>query len=73
MSAGAGMTVTVDETACCAMGRCTATAPSVFDQDPSTGKVILLDPTPPAELHESVLICVELCPCEAITAQDKER
>ncbi|MFI2640874.1 ferredoxin [Streptomyces sp. NPDC018610] len=70
MSAPHRFTVTVDTAACCAMGRCAATEPELFDQDPDTGTVILLDPTPRPELHEPARLCAELCPCGAITVSD---
>lgn len=72
MSAVHRLTVAVDPAACCAMGRCAATAPEIFDQDPETGTVVLLDATPPPESHESARLCAELCPCGAITV-DEER
>lgn len=65
------LTVTVDPGACCAMGRCAATAPEVFDQDPDTGTVVLLDPAPPSVLHASARLCAELCPCGAITVTEE--
>ncbi|MER6997673.1 ferredoxin [Streptomyces sp. NPDC000410] len=61
------LTITVDKDACCAMGRCAATEPELFDQDPDTGTVVLLDPTPAPALHASARLCAELCPCGAIT------
>ncbi|MFI1864738.1 ferredoxin [Streptomyces jumonjinensis] len=64
------LTVSIDPAACCAMGRCAATAPEVFDQDPDTGTVVLLDATPPPELHAPARLCAELCPCEAITVTE---
>ncbi|AXU16474.1 ferredoxin [Streptomyces clavuligerus] len=64
------LTVVLDASACCAMGRCAATAPEIFDQDPETGIAVLLDATPPPELHESARLCAELCPCEAITVTE---
>lgn len=69
MSATAS-TVAVDTDACCAMGRCAATEPLVFDQDPDTGTVVLLTAEPPPELHDTVRLCAELCPCTAITVTE---
>lgn len=64
-------TITVDGDACCAMGRCAATEPDLFDQDPATGTVVLLDPTPSSpELHASARLCADLCPCGAITVSE---
>ncbi|MFB8773447.1 ferredoxin [Streptomyces broussonetiae] len=70
MSADRPVTVAVDTDVCCAMGRCAATAPGLFDQDPDTGTVILLDATPPPELHDAARLCAELCPCQAITVTE---
>jgi ferredoxin len=61
------LTVTVDPGARCGVGRCAATEPRVFDQDPAAGTVVLLDRTPAPPLRESVLLCAELCPCQAIS------
>lgn len=70
MSAVNRLTVAVDAAACCAMGRCAATAPEIFDQDPDTGTAVLLDATPPPGLHASARLCAELCPCGAITVTE---
>ncbi|MER5356908.1 ferredoxin [Streptomyces sp. NPDC002785] len=64
------LTVAVDPAACCAMGRCAATAPEIFDQNPETGTVILLDAAPPRTSHASARLCAELCPCGAITVDE---
>nr|WP_189188789.1 ferredoxin [Streptomyces albiflavescens] len=61
------LTITVDPDACCAMGRCAGTEPELFDQDPDTGTVVLLDPTPAPARHAAARLCAELCPCGAIT------
>jgi ferredoxin len=72
VSAVSRLTVSVDRDECCAMGRCAATEPGLFDQDPDTGTVVLLDPTPPPALHEAARLCAELCPCGAITVTEDE-
>ncbi|WP_369248191.1 ferredoxin [Streptomyces sp. R41] len=70
-AAGASrLTITVDPDACCAMGRCAASEPELFDQDPDTGTVVLLDPTPAPARHASARLCAELCPCGAITVTE---
>lgn len=61
------LVVTADPAVCCASGRCAATEPAVFGQDPHSGTVVVLDPAPVAELAESVRLCADLCPCAAIT------
>lgn len=63
--------ITVDRDACCGMGRCATTEPELFDQDPTTGTVVLLDPTPPPELHDTARLCAELCPCGAIEVAEE--
>ncbi len=70
MSAVHRLTVAVDPSACCAMGRCAATAPELFDQDPDTGTVVLLDAVPPPTSHAAARLCAELCPCGAITVDE---
>ncbi|MGW8889511.1 ferredoxin [Streptomyces sp. NPDC055749] len=70
MSDPGRLTVAVDVTACCAMGKCAATEPDIFGQDPDTGTVVLLDPTPPPALHEGARLCADLCPCGAITVTE---
>ncbi|MET7387084.1 ferredoxin [Streptomyces sp. NPDC005385] len=52
------------------MGRCAAAEPGLFDQDPATGTVVLLDATPEPALHASARLCAELCPCGAITVTE---
>ncbi|MFJ3704538.1 MULTISPECIES: ferredoxin [Streptomyces] len=69
MSAGR-LRVSVDTDACCSMGKCAATAPQVFDQDDDIGAVVLLQAEPPPELHETVRLCADLCPCAAITVTE---
>ena len=48
------MHVRVDQARCVASGNCVLTAPEVFDQRVEDGIVVLLDPSPPAELAERV-------------------
>lgn len=63
------MRVRVDVDACCRSGRCAATEPEVFGQDSEEGYVVLLTVSPPPELHDSVQLCADLCPCGAIEVQ----
>ncbi|MFE9894903.1 ferredoxin [Streptomyces sp. NPDC005529] len=67
---GTGLTIAIVPDACCAMGRCAAAEPGLFDQDPATGTVVLLDATPEPALHASARLCAELCPCGAITVTE---
>jgi ferredoxin len=64
------MKVTVDKDKCCGAGTCVLVAPDVFDQGEDDGIVILLDPTPSAELHASVREAVSVCPATAITLSE---
>jgi ferredoxin len=60
------MRVSVDQARCVASGNCVLTAPEVFDQRVEDGVVVLLDPSPPAELAESVRRAEALCPASVI-------
>jgi ferredoxin len=62
------MKVTVDAAMCIGSGNCALTAPTVFGQDPEEAVVELLDPEPPAEQHEAVLLAVQRCPAAVIMA-----
>jgi ferredoxin len=64
------MRVTVDRECCIGAGMCVLTAPEVFDQDEEEGRVVLLLPDPPEELHDAVRRAERLCPSGAITVQD---
>jgi ferredoxin len=52
---------------CIGAGMCALTAPQVFDQSDDEGLVVLLEPTPPADLEETVRRAVNLCPSGAIS------
>ena len=65
------MRVTVDETKCVGGGRCVIAAEAVFDQRDDDGVVVLLDPVPPAELHQRVREAATLCPAAAIDIEDE--
>jgi ferredoxin len=62
------MKVTVDTGLCIGSGMCAMTAPAVFDQDPAEAVVVLLDPEPPPEQHDAVLLAVQRCPAAVIQA-----
>lgn len=62
--------VHVDEHKCIGAGQCVLRAPKIFDQR-EDGIVILLDPTPPAELHDAARKAADLCPAEAITIEEE--
>lgn len=63
--------VRVDEDKCIGAGQCVLRAPRIFDQR-EDGIVILLDPTPAAELHEAARKAADLCPAEAIVIEEAE-
>ena len=64
------MHVTTDREVCIGSGNCTLTAPAVFDQDETDGRVLLLDADPPAELAEQVRRAAYVCPSGAISVDD---
>ena len=64
------MKVTVDTGKCISSGQCVLTAPGVFDQRDEDGLVVLLTPSPPAELAGDVRQAATLCPALAITVED---
>jgi ferredoxin len=66
------MRVHVDQDKCCGAGSCVLSAPEVFDQNDEDGLVVLLDPRPPAELHEAVREAAAVCPAEVITLEQAE-
>ncbi|HEX2573268.1 MAG TPA: ferredoxin, partial [Polyangia bacterium] len=55
------MRVTVDRSKCCGAGQCVLLAPKVFDQS-EDGIVILLDETPPKDLHAAMREAAKMCP-----------
>lgn len=61
------MNVSVDQDKCCGAGTCVLLAPDVFDQRDEDGIVVLLDDTPPEDLHETVREAASVCPGVAIT------
>lgn len=63
------MRVLVDENKCCGAGQCVLVAPKVFDQR-DDGIVILLEATPPKELHAAVREAVQVCPGAAIAVEE---
>ena len=64
------MKVTVDTGKCISSGQCVLTAPGVFDQRDEDGLVVLLTPSPPAELAGDVRQAAALCPALAIAVED---
>ncbi|MER7580094.1 ferredoxin [Kitasatospora sp. NPDC097691] len=64
------MRVSVDTHACIGAGQCAMALPEVFDQDDTDGLVVLLDETPPEDLHDALDEAVRRCPVQAITTTD---
>jgi ferredoxin len=62
--------VHVDEDLCIGAGQCVLVAPRIFDQD-EQGLVVLLDATPPPELHDAARKAAKLCPARAITIEEE--
>jgi ferredoxin len=61
------MRVIVDQNKCVASGQCVLAAGAVFDQHEEDGTVLLLDASPPPELHDAVRRAAALCPAWAIS------
>ncbi|WSA29761.1 ferredoxin [Streptosporangium sp. NBC_01755] len=66
------MKVTTDTSRCIGAGMCVLTVPEVFDQSEEDGTVVLLDETPPPELHAAVRRAERLCPSGAISVRDPD-
>ena len=64
------MKVTVGTDKCISSGQCVLAAPEVFDQRDEDGLVVLLNPSPPAELAVNVKQAATLCPAVAIIVED---
>ncbi|GAA3128740.1 ferredoxin [Planomonospora alba] len=60
------MRITVNRDGCCGAGQCVLAAPEVFAQGEEDGLVVLLDPSPPAELHDAVRRARSHCPTRSI-------
>lgn len=64
------MRVSVEEARCCGAGQCVLLVPEVFDQSVDDGIVVLLDATPPEELHGPVREAAAVCPGGAIDVKE---
>jgi ferredoxin len=64
------MKVTVDTDRCIAAGQCVLSAPEVFDQREEDGLVVLLNPSPSADVAVDVKQAATLCPALAIIVED---
>ncbi|ACZ87072.1 ferredoxin [Streptosporangium roseum] len=59
------MQVSATKETCAVSSMCVYRAPAVFDQD-EDGTVEVIDPNPPAELHEAVRSAARGCPTRSI-------
>jgi ferredoxin len=64
------MKIKVDISKCIGVGLCVMASPKVFSQNEDDGLVILLQESPPPELHESVRQAARLCPALVITYEE---
>jgi ferredoxin len=64
------MKVRVDKKRCASSGNCALTVPSVFDQRPDNGVVVLLDAEPPPSLAGRLREAEDMCPTHAISIED---
>ncbi|MFJ3776285.1 ferredoxin [Streptomyces sp. NPDC090075] len=64
------MKVILDLDACQGYSCCLMEAASVFDLDDATGKALLLQPAPPAELRVQVENAARSCPARAIRVEN---
>lgn len=61
------MRIEADLDVCVGAGMCARTLATVFAQRPEDGTVVVLDETPPPELHDLVAEAVALCPSGALS------
>lgn len=66
------MYVRVDKGRCCGAGHCVLIAPQVFDQDDRDGTAVLLQDSPPCDLHQLVREAAEVCPTNAIDVTERD-
>jgi ferredoxin len=69
---GKTVRVTADQDRCCGSGMCALTAPELFDQRDEDGIVVVLQPTPPADLHAAAKEAESLCPSGAIRVLEQD-
>ena len=61
--------IAVDQHRCASSGNCALSVPTVFDQRPDDGVVVLLDESPPDSMAEEILEAQDMCPAQAISVQ----
>ncbi|MCC5576099.1 ferredoxin [Microtetraspora malaysiensis] len=64
------MKIVIDQDRCIASGQCVSAVGEVFDQRDEDGVVVLLDPTPPADLAAAVRQAAAVCPARAIRVEE---
>lgn len=62
------MRILLDQEKCIASGNCVLESPDVFGQD-EDGIVMLLNPSPPLELYDSIEAAARACPAAVIETQ----
>jgi ferredoxin len=63
------MRVSVDGENCVTTGQCARALPAVFRLREEDGIGVVVDPAPPADLHETVREVARRCPAEAIVVE----
>ena len=64
------MKVVVDMDKCQDHGQCAFAAPTVFEIDAVTGKLVVLQDEPDDSLRDEVEEAADVCPVQAITIED---
>ena len=64
------MKIVADLSLCVGAGQCVLTEPTLFDQSPDDGTVLVLDDNPPPELHQAARDAVVLCPSRALSLEE---
>jgi ferredoxin len=65
--------IIVDLDRCCGSGMCALSAPDVFDQRNTDGRVMLIEQFAPPGGELSVRTASENCPCGAISLEDSAK
>ncbi|MGP4020840.1 ferredoxin [Saccharopolyspora sp. 5N708] len=67
------MRIHADGQFCVSSGMCVLTLPEIFDQDEDDGRVIVRNPVPAAEFHDTLREAVMLCPSHALSLRENPR
>jgi ferredoxin len=60
------MQVKIDRDKCIGSGACVIACPEVFSRDEDDGLVVVLNESPPPELHDAVDEATDACPASVI-------